>query len=217
MFLNEAISKSIEQIYTDVKSAPDMNMEGLPKGKAALIIVDMVNGFVKQGALSSPRVLAINKTVAKIALRSEANDIPILALADCHSKGSAEFSAFPEHCLSDDIESKLTDEIAAVGNIKVINKNSINGFLADEFKQWVDDNPQIEIYIITGCCTDLCVNQLALTMKAYFNSQNKNVRIVIPMDAVETYDSENHNAKLCNLMALYNMKLNAIELVTDIN
>ena len=60
--------------------------------------------------------------------------------------------------------------------------------------------------------------QLALTLKAFFNESNIKSRIIIPIRGVETFNLEgtNHDGDLMNLFALYNMKINGIELVTNI-
>ena len=52
------------------------------------------------------------------------------------------------------------------------------------------------------------------------NFLQKNIasRIIIPIKGVETYDLDitNHNAQLMNLFALYNMRMNGIEIIEDI-
>lgn len=54
---------------------------------------------------------------------------------------------------------------------------------------------------VVGCCTDICVLNLALPLKNYFNQKNKNIEIYVPQNAVETYDAPNHNRKEYNEIA----------------
>ena len=47
-----------------------VNLTDLPKEKTALIVVDMVNGFVHTGIMSSPRVVKIIDNVVAINERT---------------------------------------------------------------------------------------------------------------------------------------------------
>lgn len=55
----------------------------------------------------------------------------------------------------------------------MIEKNSTNGFLEPVFAAWLRDNPQIDTYIVTGDCTDICVLQFVLAAKAWHNARNR--------------------------------------------
>lgn len=182
--------------------------------ETCIVVVDMINGFVKEGALASKEVEKINDDIADFVTVSRAKKIDVYAFADCHNENSPEFATYPVHCLENSDESKITDEIASAGKITVINKNSTNGFLEDEFKEKIINKYQN--YIIVGCCTDICVQQLALTLKAEFNRKNQIKRVIVPQNLVATYDSPTHNAELTNIMALYNMSINGIEIVKKI-
>ena len=59
------------------------------------VIVDMINGFVKEGALSSCEVLSINDSVAQFTRFCESRNIQTIALADEHTGDSTEFSTYP--------------------------------------------------------------------------------------------------------------------------
>ena len=43
--------------------------------------------------------------------------------------------------------------------------------------------------------------------------QNKKARIIVPIEAVDTYDLGVHDGELTNVMALYNMIINGVEVV----
>ncbi|MBQ4312818.1 MAG: cysteine hydrolase, partial [Clostridia bacterium] len=188
--------RSLRSIYSQIDSLSPLEIDSLVVDNAALIIVDMINGFVKEGALSSPNVLAINERVADLAGKCEQLGIPVAALADCHTHSSPEFESYPIHCLSDSVESAVTDEIAQKCKYTRIEKNSTNGFLTKDFRDWME-SVGTDTFILVGDCTDICVLQLATTMKAYFNEHNKFSRIVVPVNAVATYDLGVHDAGLC--------------------
>ncbi|CAA7603210.1 Hypothetical protein DEACI_4033 [Acididesulfobacillus acetoxydans] len=58
--------------------------------------------------------------------------------------------------------------------------------------------------------------QFCLTLKAYFNRPDITSRIVVPLKAVDTFDSDLHHGDLTHTMALYFMALNGIEVVEGI-
>ncbi|MBE6753355.1 MAG: cysteine hydrolase [Ruminococcaceae bacterium] len=215
---NEFVKKCSEPlgaIYEQLHSLPELDVSSLAAEKAALIIVDMINGFVKEGALASPNALAINGTIAGLAALCKANGMSIAALADSHGEESPEFSAFPIHCMSGTAESQITDEILASCDAVRIEKNSTNGFLEPAFKEWLE-SLDTTTFVITGVCTDLCVLQLACTLKSWFNSINRPSRVIVPVDCAATYDGGSHDSTLVGTMALYIMQTSGIELCSKI-
>lgn len=208
--------KSFRQISGQLQSLPVLRLDALEPSKSALIVVDMVNGFAKQGALSSPRVLSINQRVASLARACRKKGIPVLAFADTHTAQSAEFSAFPPHCLGGTPECALTSELVEAGVDEVIHKNSTNGFLEPAFTEWLGARPGAEDFVVTGDCTDLCVLQFALTLKAHFNRVDRPARVIVPASLVETYDLAEHDGDVLNAAALYLMKISGVEVIKEI-
>lgn len=212
---DKSAHKALDKITEIIAALPEIDLEQLVQDNAVLIVVDMVNGFVKEGALASPNVLAINQHIADLAAACSSNGIPVAALADCHTLSSPEFSSFPTHCLEGSAESELTDELKAVGRVTRIEKNSTNGMLEPQFKEWLREHGS-GTFVIVGCCTDLCVQQLALTLKTTYNRKNSTSRVIVPAKCVATYDLGFHDAGLTGTMALYNMMLGGIEICSDI-
>lgn len=212
----KAAHRALDKIADMLGALPALSLERLTEDNAVLIVVDMVNGFVKNGPLASPNVLAINDRIAALASACSARGIPVAALADCHTLSSPEFGTFPPHCLEGSEETELTDELKAAGSITRIEKNSTNGMLEPRLKEWLREYGS-GTYIIAGCCTDLCVQQLALTLKTSFNRANSTSRVIVPVDCVATYDLGFHDSGLTGTMALYNMMLGGIELCGSIS
>lgn len=206
-------SKTLFDLYKMFEEAGAMELEKLPAAHTSLVIVDMINGFARSGALMSKRVEDLIPEIVSLSLRCDELGITKLAFADNHTGISPEFEAYPVHCLKDTSEAQMVDEIKNVGGYKLIPKNSTNGFLEEEFQNWLEQNSGINTFIVTGDCTDICVQQFAVTLKTWFNKQNKNSRIIVPVNAVDTYDLDLHNGDLTNIMALYNMHINGIEIV----
>ncbi len=216
---DEFIKKSTETlaaIFDMLERLPSIKLKDLHSRQTALVIVDMVNGFTRQGAMQSPKVERVIPQIAKLSKACDELQIAKLAFADCHTGNSPEFAAYPVHCLAASGEAEIVAEIKTIGGYQLIHKNSTNGFLEDQFQHWLKQNEQINTFIITGDCTDICVLQFAVTIKTWFNMQNKKTRIIVPINAVETFDSGPHDSELMNLMALYNMMINGIEVVAEV-
>lgn len=211
-------AKSLEEIYDMLTGLLELNLknENIQNKNTAFIIVDMINGFAKEGALSSPRVEKIIPRITELSKTCDELNIIKLAFADCHTKASPEFDAYPEHCMTGTFESEIVDEIKDIGGYKLIAKNSTNGFLEEKFQKWLNENSNLDTFIITGDCTDICIQQFAITLKTWFNMQNRKARVIVPIDAVETYDLGMHDGELTNIMALYNMIINGVEVVSTV-
>jgi nicotinamidase-related amidase len=212
----------VNKIFDMQKEISDkvVSLTDLPKDKTALIIVDMVNGFVHQGTLSSQRVVEIINTLVIINERTQG--YKKIFFLDQHDENSVEFSNYPKHCLKGNLESELINELicqeaTSHNNTTMIPKNSTNGFHAPEFKVWLDNNEDImENYIILGCEVDICVSHFATTLKTYFNQKNLHRRIIVPVDSVETFDFGNHDGDLMKVISLWEMQSNGIEIVASI-
>lgn len=211
----EELQIPFSDIYNWFSSVSDISFSELPTEKTAHIIVDMINGFVKQGALASKEVLSINDSLAEFAEKCNNKNIMTIALADSHTEISPEFDTFPIHCLEDDIESEITDEIKKSSDFILVKKNSTNGFIEPEFQKIINENDK-NIFIVTGDCTDMCVMQFAMTLKCDFNRRNLKSRVIVPYELTATYDMAGHNAELSEIIALYVMNLNGIEIVRNI-
>lgn len=181
--------------------------------KTDLFIVDVNNGFAKSGALYSPRVEALIDPIYNFVNEIKYKVNNIIAFTDCHDSDAIELSSYPPHCLKGDIESEIVDELKTIDNIKVLEKNSTNGFFA------LDDISfnNVENIIIVGDCTDICIYQFAITLKSYFNHNNINKNIIVPINLVDTYDIPGtHPAELLNIVFLNSMIQNGVKVVKEI-
>ena len=207
----ELLMNDFKGVFEWFNNLPVLTPDDIKPDTALHVIVDMINGFVKEGALSSREVLSINDSVARFTRFCNARNIQTIALADEHTNDSTEFSTYPVHCLKGTAESALTDEIAdADENITVFGKNSTNGYLEPAVADFIKNSGK-RTFIITGDCTDMCVIQFALTLKADFNRRNVPCRVIVPYDLTATCALPNHDPELAEIMALYIMHTNGME------
>lgn len=213
---NDFLKKSavtLGEIYDMLTKLPNVRINDFQKDNTVLVIVDMINGFAREGALQSPRVEGVIPEIEKLSRMCDDLGIKKIAFADCHTDASPEFDAYPAHCMEGTSEWEIVDELKSVGGYKLIPKNSTNGFIEAEFQSWMNENQNIDTFIVTGDCTDICVQQFATTLKTWFNRQNMKARVIVPINAVETYDFGMHNGDLMQAVALYNMATNGVEIV----
>lgn len=209
-------TKAIEEIFNMLTKLPVLNIGALKPKNTVLVIVDMINGFVREGALKSPRAEALIPDIVKLSKACSELGINKIAFADNHTSSSPEFESYPAHCMTGTSEAEVVNEIKEIGGYKLIPKNSTNGFLEEEFQQWLEQNTQVDTFIVAGVCTDICVQQFAITLKAFFNMRNKKGRVIVPLNAVDTYDLAVHNGDFMNVMSLYSMIGSGIEAVKEI-
>lgn len=215
----EFIQKSNETLWEmldQLSDLPEMKLSDLPGNQTLFVMVDMINGFAREGLLQSPRVAALIPEITQLSKKCDALGIEKIAFADCHTDASPEFSSYPVHCKADSTESDVVDEIKALGGYQLIPKNSTNGFLEPVFQTWLEVHSDIDHFVVVGDCTDICIVQFAVTLKTWFNRQNKNSRIIVPISCVNTYDLGLHDGDLMHVIALFNMMGNGIEVVKKI-
>ena len=211
-------TQELAALYDQFTALKDIPFSSLNPAETALVVVDMVNGFAKQGALSSPRVGEMAAPIAQLALACRQGGIPVVAFADTHTPDSLELESYPPHCLKGTEEARLVPELEAVaaadapGGFTRIDKNSTNGFVEPMFDVWRRENPSVSTYVVVGDCTDICILQFALTAKAFANTRNRPLRVLVPAALVDTFDGPGHPAELANAAALYSLRANGVEL-----
>jgi nicotinamidase-related amidase len=204
--------------------------EEAAQGRVALFSVDMINGFCYEGVLSSPRIQAVIPAVVEAFKGAYAIGVRHFILAqDCHSPESVEFVDFPPHCLAGTSEADNIPELARLpfaDLYTVITKNSLNAFHGTQLNAWFAAHGDLNTAVVVGDCTDLCVYQMAMHLKLHANAHNLKMRIIVPENAVQTYDlpvtaaretdTLPHSGDVLHLLFLYHMRLNGIEVVQEI-
>lgn len=190
-------------------------MKNLEEMKELLIVVDMVNGFCKEGSLADKRIMHIVPELKKLLeYYTKKEDALVAFIRDAHKKGCSEFNKFPEHCIDGEWESEIIDEFKPfVKDSVVYKKNSRSFMFAPNFITDLDKMKELRKVIVTGCCTDLCDLDGVLPMVNYFDQMNRDTQVIVPKNLVETYDAPYHNREEYNEMAFKLMKQEGIKLV----
>jgi len=209
--------RALEGIHGELMGLTDIPLASLDPNRTVLIVVDMINGFAKAGALYSPRVEALIPTIEGLSRACSDRSIPQLAFMDSHPENSLEFLSYPPHCLEGTDESQLVEELQKANALMLIKKNSTNGFLEPEFQKWLEDHPKTDTFIVVGDCTDICIQQFAVTLKCSFNRINRSSRVIVPMNGVNTFDFGVHNGDLMHAVALMMMQGSGVEVARGID
>ena len=190
-------------------------MKELEKIKRLYLFVDTINAFCRVGAMSDSKVLETVPhllTLINIALKDETGQIGFIK--DWHTLGCREFDRYPVHSLANTIESEVIEELKPfVKEALIYKKNSTSAIFAKGFMEDIKRLRQLEEIVIAGWCTDICDMNLAIPLQNYFDETDKRVDIIIPKNAVDTFDAPNHQKEEYNEMAFKLMQQAGIKLV----
>ena len=161
--------------------------------KEKLFVVDMVNGFVKEGAMHDEKIMSIVPNIQELCEKME----DVTFIADTHEPDCIEFKSFPPHCIKNTSEAEIIYELKPYVK-ELIQKNSTNTFHALD----KDSLKGYDRFILVGCCSDICVMQFALTLKTYLNHTDNPAVVWVPQDCMDTYDAPYHPASQYHEMAV---------------
>lgn len=200
--------------------------------QTAVVVVDMVNGFCKTGNLASDRVGALINPV--VELLQQAHNVGVqryLIAEDTHQENDKEFTAFPPHCVRGTGEEKTVDEIRTLpfsNKFNYFSKPTLNISVGTDMDERLRDllDSGVDAFVIAGDCTDFCVYQAAAQIRFTATAHNKDARILVPADVVNTYDltieqAESiqalpHPGDLLHRIFLYHLALIGCEVVASI-
>lgn len=201
---------SIEKIVSE--RTPNIRKLLLDPDRTAIININTSEGIFRKGELWSshftsaiPQLVRVNEYLLHCR--------KVFAV-DYHSYKSTELKIFPAHC-TEDSECQLLAELDSLANgAEIVVKNCSNAMFASGFLQWFARNVDtLDNFILAGAFTDVDVMQLALSLKSYFNEQDRTAKIIVVLNACRTFSAASHNAEDFHTFAAYNMLINGINCV----
>ena len=187
--------------------------EELIRMKKALVVVDMVKGFKDFGNMAITDVDYIDSEIVKLVeyFLNQGNDV--ISIQEGHTQSSQEFKDFPEHCILGTNEADLIDCLKPFEKrMKVIRKNSTSGFVTKEFQEYLEKNKTVlKEIVFVGVCEDICVINIAIPTKMFFNENNIDCDVIVPENTTETFDSPTHPREEYKTLAKKMMLLNGIK------
>lgn len=182
--------------------------------KEICVVVDMINGFINEGVLSDPSINQIVPETVKVVKSFLDEKKDVLSFQDTHTLSSLEFDFYPPHCLKDTYESELIPELKPFASQMIkVEKDTTNGFFAPRFQTYLLENPDLESVTVVGCCTDICVLQFTQSLKTYTQTIGKRIDIKVVENAVDTFNTPNHDKNSYHEKALNLMRNAGIQII----
>ncbi|MDY0270561.1 cysteine hydrolase family protein [Trichloromonas sp.] len=150
----------------------------------ALLVIDMLNDFVREGAvLEVPETRTILPALRARLAEARRTGVPVLFLCDAHASDDREFSrmGWPPHALRGSVGARVIDELAPRPEERIVEKTSYSGFAGTALDGILKELGVTDL-VLTGCVTNICVLYTAAdaVMRGY--------RVTVPVDAVAALD-----------------------------
>ena len=232
MSLAEKSKGFLDFLETWLENRPTITLdEAIPEPEqSAIITADVINAFLYEGPLSSPRVAQIDEPITDLMEAAWDQGMrDILLVQEGHKEDSLEFDAFGEHAVRGTRQAAAIDMIQNLpfyDQIETVYKDSIHPALNNGFDDWVDSRKHLNTFIAVGDVTDLCVYHLATYLRFRANAYHQERRVIVPANCVQTWhlsveDAEDvpampHHGDMLHATFLYHMALNGVEVVKEI-
>ena len=180
------------------------------KDNTTIFSIDMNNGFAKAGSLYSEKIQDLIQPTAEFFKTAKEKGIKIIGITDTHLENALEFSSYPAHCILGTPECEIVEELSIYMD-EILMKNSTNAFFSVPTSYESGHN-----YIITGCCTDICIFQFATTLKAYFNENQIDSNVIVIEPLVDTFHMDGHDADLFNAFFIKSLESSGVEIFSQV-
>ena len=188
--------------------------EELERIKELLITIDMVNGFVKEGALAAPSIMRIVERQQELLQKYEdGEDTANVFVRDVHEEDSIEFKTFGRHCVRGTGEELIIPELEKwYLNGFDFEKNSTNFVIAPGVMEFLLSLPNLEKVKYIGCLSEICVKNAGITSRNLFDQYNRDVEVGVYVDAIDTFDAPGHGTEEVTERAIQDMESNGIKI-----
>lgn len=205
------------ELLNRISGFPSLDIKMLDPEKTVLVIMDMTEGMIKNPHKMFDPLKGIIEPVAELLRKFKDNKTRIIAFSDSHNYNSTEFRYLTPHCIEGSEGTEIITELRETGGYQIMRKNSLNGFHCPDFQRYLAENiKRIENYVVCGIYTDFSVMNFCLTLKSYYDQMNKEINVIVPYNAIETFSSDVHVNDLFNVISLQHMASQGIEIVKDI-
>jgi nicotinamidase-related amidase len=160
--------------------------------KEALLVIDMLNDFVREGApLEVPDTRAVIPVIKQEIDKAHAAGNPVIYVCDTHAADDKEFSKFgwPAHAVKGTRGAEIVDELRPAGSDIVISKTTYSGFYGTDLEktlEWLD----VDSLRLTGDVTHICVLFTAA------DAVLRDYKVTVVEDGVAGLAREDHDAAL---------------------
>ena len=160
--------------------------------KEALLIIDMLNDFVRPGApLEVPETRKIINNIKREADAARADGRPIIYVCDAHEPNDKEFAKFgwPRHAVKGTKGAEIIAELAPDEGDVVIPKTTYSGFHGTVLGSMLR-SLDVDSIRLTGCVTHICILFTAS------DAVLRDYKVSVVADSVAGITKEDHDAAL---------------------
>jgi len=160
--------------------------------KEALLIIDMLNDFVLQGApLEVPETRKVIPAIKREIEKAREEGKPVIYVCDVHEPDDKEFSKFgwPAHAVKGTAGARIVDELKPQVDDIIIEKTTYSGFYNTKLNETLK-NLGVDSLRLTGCVTHICV------MFTASDAVLRDYKVTVVKDGVAGLSKEDHEAAL---------------------
>jgi len=161
-------------------------------GREALLVIDMLNDFVREGApLEVPETRRVIPAIKREIENARKSDNPVIYVCDAHRPEDREFSKFgwPPHAIEGTEGAQVVDELRPLEGDYILKKTTYSGFYNTDLDN-ILKKLNVESLRLTGCVTHICV------MFTASDAVLRDYKVSVVSDAVAGLDKEDHEAGL---------------------
>lgn len=162
-------------------------MTDITRIKGMILVVDEINGFLRDGILADEKNMVVVSGTKKLIRRKIPVGWEVRFLCDNHTKEDPELQILPEHCMRGTEEVKVVDELFEfVTPENYIPKPGHDGFYGTNLEEIIKQkNP--EKVVVVGVCTDICVLYTIIGLRN-IKLPNMDYEVIVPKDCVRAFD-----------------------------
>ncbi len=125
--------------------------------RQALVVIDMLNDFVHEGApLEVPKSREIISNIKREIDKARQNEIPVIYLCDAHKPDDPEFKIWPPHCVEGTEGADVIEELKPDKDDFIVKKVSYSGFYNTKLEELLK-SLGVQRLLLTGIVTNICV------------------------------------------------------------
>lgn len=146
--------------------------------KKALLIMDMLNDFIKRGApLEVPKARGIIRNIRRELGKARRAGIPVIYCCDRHEPRDREFEVWPPHAVRGTQGAEIIEELRPIKDEPVVAKKTYSAFYRTSLEK-ILKGLGVKHLILTGVVTNICI--LYTAVDAYM----RGYEITVPEDCV---------------------------------
>ena len=168
--------------------------------QTALVVIDMLNDFVLEGApLEVPAARGIITHIAGAVARAKQDGAPVVYLCDTHDPDDREFRNWPRHCVRGTQGAEVVQPLRGQETVRVP-KTRYSGFFRSDLEAALN-RLGVKTLVLSGLLTDICV---------YFTAADAYMRdytVAVLKDGVAALSLEDHQWALRQMERLFKAAL----------